>query len=52
MLCGKCLQQGFHAACIAYPALDYKMVGVSDRVSIDTGVGVSGCRDSVGIVSG
>ena len=24
MLCGKCLQQGFHAACIAYPALDYK----------------------------
>ena len=27
-------------------------VGVSDRVSIDTGVGVSGCRDhSVGIVS-
>jgi hypothetical protein len=24
---------------------------VSDRVSIDTGVGVSGCRDSVGVVS-
>ena len=25
MLCGKCLPQGYHAACIAYPALNYKM---------------------------
>ena len=24
MLCNKCLLQGFHASCIAYPALDYK----------------------------
>ena len=27
-------------------------VGVSGRVSVDTGVGVSRCRDSVGVVSG
>ena len=34
MLCNKCLLQGFHASCIAYPALDYKEA-VSSSLNID-----------------
>ena len=34
MLCNKCLLQGFHASCIAYPALDHKEAG-SSSLSID-----------------